>query len=68
MRIEPLPNLVWRRAVQMCMRPNAAVPIAEVIKRGLQLPAVRHLPTIERLLQRAEEAFLCGRSAKDSLP
>lgn len=55
----------------MSVGPNGAIPVAENVKRGLLLLAVGYLPSVKRLLERAEEAFdalvLPGTAGLDSL-
>lgn len=57
MRVDSPPRLRWRGVAQIGVRTGIAIPAAKEVERGLELMAVRHLPAVERLLERPEEAL-----------
>ena len=56
-RINPAPRLMWRRAVQVAVRPDATIPILEHIERSGKLIPARNRLLIQRLFQRTEQTF-----------
>lgn len=51
------PNLGWRSSIKVLVRTDAVVPVAKQIEVTVELREIGHVPLVELLFERAEEAF-----------